>query len=139
VTARKPSVQRAKREAYVRAGTCSNCGCAMVRTVDRLCRKCGPEIREEQLADSAKKLEDWRATKYFRYYVVLHKKDPSDIGRLCQFLLLKKQQPLWRLSGLEAIANATSEDEVNIKALEAAWGESEAERRFLTQKPHEVT
>lgn len=127
MTHRKASVQRRKLEDYIRKGTCAECHCSIVWTPSGLCRKCKPVVEER----TAERREAIEATWFFHYWLTCRKKATNDIGVLARTILGTPW--LRQLVGLEEIASKTTK-EIDVKVLEDAWAQSEAQRREEMQE-----
>ncbi len=126
MTKRLRRVTKAKKATYFDRGTCQRCRTSYVLHPSGLCRHCRPIVQDELVDAAMEALENEKATVFFRYYLTCRKKDASDIGRLARTFL---STPGFReLKGLQAIAEGTPPDLVDVQVLERAWEASELER-----------
>ena len=120
-------VQKAKLRAYFDKGTCKRCRASFVWHESGCCRRCRPVVQDELEERAATALENEKATLFFRYFLTCRKKDASDIGALARFYLRETWLHVFR--GLEELASNTLPEQIDVKVLESAWEQSEAERR----------
>jgi hypothetical protein len=124
LTRKKASVQRRKLAAFYAAGTCSSCKKPIVANDEGLCRICKPLFLAEREKAKADELEAIEATMHFRYYLVVRKKEDSEVGRLARKIL--GDRSLKDARGLRAFVEGTDPEAVDEKVLERAWIDSQS-------------